>query len=112
MGFKASSGQYPGLIYNSVNGLFTNPGTVVTNNLTYHQRYACPDPSLYEKNAICSDPLLVDGTYHPYGDWDLSLSASSPAKGKGVAVSGVTADYMGNPRNNPPAIGAFEGTDW
>jgi hypothetical protein len=111
-GFKASSGQYPGLIYNSVNGLFTNPGTVVTNNLTYHQRYACPDPSLYEKNAICSDPLLVDGTYHPYGDWDLSLSASSPAKGKGVAVSGVTADYMGNPRNNPPAIGAFEGTDW
>jgi hypothetical protein len=93
-------------------GLFTNSGTVVTNNLSYHQRHPCPDPSVHEQNATCADPLLMDDTYHPYGDWDLSLSASSPAKGKGVAVSGVTADYMGNPRNNPPAIGAFEGTDW
>jgi hypothetical protein len=109
---NSSNGEYPGMIWTSVNGLFTNPGAVVTNNLTYHQRHACPDPGLHEHNAICADPLLMDDTYHLYGYWNMSLSANSPAKGKGVAVSGVTADFMGNPMNNPPAIGAFEGTNW
>ena len=111
-GFTSSSGQYPGLIYNSVNGLFTNPGTVVTNNLTYHQRHACPDPGLHEQNAICTDPLLMDDTYHPYGKWDLSLTSKSPAIGKGVEIPGVTTDFMGNPRHNPPSSGAFDGADW
>jgi hypothetical protein len=36
------------------------------------------------------------------------ITASSPAKGKGMALSGLTADYYGTTRATPPAIGALE----
>jgi hypothetical protein len=38
---------------------------------------------------------------------DFSLSGGSPAIGSGV-WNGITTDFTGAPRNNPPARGALE----
>ncbi len=48
------------------------------------------------------DPLFVSPT-------DYRLKEGSPAIGEGLAV-GLEYDYMGNSFNNPPSIGAIEGT--
>jgi hypothetical protein len=80
---NASDGnRYPGMLYTTTLALFSNPGTVISNNLTYHARQACPNPGWHEQNALCADPLLADGTYPAYGPGNASLSAQSPAKGK------------------------------
>jgi hypothetical protein len=104
--------RYPGMLYTTINGLFTNPGSVVSNNLTYRARQACPNPGWNEQNPVCADPLLADETYPVYGQGNMSLSTQSPAKGKGAAIPSITSDYLTNPRNQPPAIGAFEGMNY
>jgi hypothetical protein len=110
-GSKNENGnQYPGMIYSSVKGLFSNPGTLVTNNLTFHARKTCPDKGLNEQNAVCADPLLTDDTYHSYGYGDMSLSSASPAIGAGLAIGGVTKDFAGKKRSAPPSIGALDGS--
>jgi hypothetical protein len=48
-------------------------------------------------------PGLVDG---PGGD--LHPSAGSPAVGAGIALPGLTTDFDGNLRSDPPCLGAFE----
>lgn len=39
---------------------------------------------------------------------NIKPAVGNPAIGAGISVSGVTADYGGNLRNNPPTIGAWE----
>jgi hypothetical protein len=39
---------------------------------------------------------------------NFELQSTSPAKNSGVAVSGLTTDFNGSARPNPPSIGAFE----
>jgi uncharacterized repeat protein (TIGR02059 family) len=59
-------------------------------------------PSSYTNTPnYTTDPLFVSAT-------DFHLQSGSPAIGKGVAISGVTADYAGNNYKNPPSIGAYE----
>jgi hypothetical protein len=89
--------------------LWTNPGSVMTNNATYGQKDACPATGAGELNAICTDPGLVDETWHHYGYGNMApASGSSAIIGKGVAISGITTDYSGTTRPNPPSMGALE----
>ena len=87
---------------------FANAGSVMTNNLWDTLQTGCPASATaaYEKKPVCSDPLLV-------GESNINainpgLTSGSPAIGAGLAISGITTDYNGSTRPNPPALGAFE----
>lgn len=64
---------------------------------------------------ICADPLLVNepprqkrGTEIFPADFNFHPSGGSPAKGHGEPINGLSTDYYGHPRSNPPSIGAVE----
>ena len=106
---KGGNGRYPGAVYLSTSGLFTHPGSVYSNNATYHSRTAsCPIAAYDEINAICTDPGLTDETWHVYGFGNMAPADGSRVIGMGVAIPTVTLDQAGNLRPNPPSIGALE----
>jgi hypothetical protein len=92
-------------IYLGGGDVFANTGSSITHNLWFNMATGCPGLT-EETNAICSDPHLVQeasiNTANP------NLSSGSPAIGAGVAITGITTDYNGVTRPNPPAIGALE----
>jgi hypothetical protein len=53
-------------------------------------------------NNLVTDPKFISSS-------DYHLQPNSPAIGAGVAIPGVTTDFDGRPRGNPPSIGAYEG---
>jgi hypothetical protein len=61
---------------------------------------------------VVDDPELADAD-HAVGagscspDW-YKLTASSPARGAGVAHADMTEDYFGTSRSDPPDMGAHE----
>jgi Putative Ig domain len=93
-------------------GLYFGPNlssTIVTasNNLWSTMRTGCPDSAIPgETNYVCADPLLA-------GESNIdainpSLTSASPAIGAGTPISGITTDFNGVTRPNPPSIGAQE----
>lgn len=54
-------------------------------------------------HSITSDPLFVSKAASNF-----ALQAGSPCIGAGVAIGGITIDYTGATRANPPSIGAYE----
>jgi parallel beta-helix repeat protein len=100
------------------NLILQSSGTVTsipsTTGLTFdHNLWSRTPPSnVSSPTDVDANPLLVDPNHQrtPGGvvaDW-YRLTAGSPANGKASALSQVTGDYFGNPRNNPPDIGAHE----
>jgi Putative Ig domain len=66
-------------------------------------------------NILCSDPQLVNepaqGTIPPESvldNFNFSPISTSPAIGVGITMPGLTTDYNGSTRANPPSIGAVE----
>ncbi len=57
------------------------------------------------ENMYDADPKFVNSTAPPF---DFRLRLGSPAIKAGVSVAGVTADFDGNLRGDPPCVGAFE----
>jgi hypothetical protein len=55
-----------------------------------------------DANSLNSDPVFVT----PYTN--LHLQAGSPCKAHGLAIAGITTDYDGAARADPPSIGAYE----
>jgi uncharacterized repeat protein (TIGR02059 family) len=53
------------------------------------------------QNNLTSDPLFVSSS-------DFHLQSGSPAIGKGLAITGLTTDYVGSAVKSPPSIGAYE----
>jgi hypothetical protein len=104
------TGNYANPIYLSVNGLFSNSGSVYSNNLTYHPKsnWTCPATKYEETEAICEDPQLTDETWHLYGYGDMAPVLDSRVIGMGTTIPGVTVDYASNKRPEPPSIGALE----
>lgn len=88
----------------------TRPETFLfTNNLWFHNGnsgWGGPNTPTPEQNGIIgSDPLLrapamIDGNFRPL--------QNSPAIGAGVATEALP-DFLGQPFNTPPSIGAIEG---
>jgi hypothetical protein len=112
VGFYNSGNQaYPTPIYSSTDlNMLTWPGSSWTNNsyFGYRANWACP-AVVGESKALCTDPGLVDETYHPYGYGNMApASSTSPVVGAGVAVPTIPLDYTGLTRPNPPSIGAYE----
>ena len=54
-----------------------------------------------DANSINADPLFVSVS-------DLTPGMGGPVIGTGVSISGITTDYLGVTRNNPPTVGAYE----
>jgi len=69
----------------------------------------CPGDA-NETNYICPDitvtPLFVKEA--AINDMNVEPIAGSPLIGAGTPISGITTDYAGNARANPPTIGAYE----
>jgi hypothetical protein len=93
-------------------GIYFGPGTssgmvTASNNLWDTMRTGCPDSAIPGETAyVCADPLLA-------GESNIdainpSLTSSSPAIGAAVSISGITTDFNGVTRPNPPSIGAQE----
>lgn len=104
-----TTGQYPSPIYSNTNlNSLTNPGASWTHNLTFNAKAGWTCPQTGESSAVCADPTLTDETNHLYGYGNMTPLTGSPAIGAGITVSGVTVDFNGTTRSNPPTIGAFE----
>jgi hypothetical protein len=89
------------------------PFSTLNHNIYYNVRI-CPT----ETDSVCTDPRIagepdVTGTVpiaEPLFDavtFQLTM-ASTNAIGTGIAIPGLTTDYAGNARPNPPSIGAYE----
>jgi len=78
--------------------LFSYGGTTYTTTALL-----CSSAKAFECNAITGDPLYSDTT-----NALLDLASSSPAKAKGIAISGITTDIYKTSRIDPPTIGAYE----
>ena len=106
-----NSGQYPGLFYFE-SGIGPNQFTSRSHNIYLNVRNSgCPSTGFPDE--FCVDPLFVNepSTYldeATFDNFDFTPSAGSPAVGAGVYVPGLTTDYAGNNRPNPPSIGALE----
>jgi hypothetical protein len=88
-------------------GVFYQTGSAISNNDNYGTiTGSCPISG--ETNTLCLDPQLTDETWHLYGYGNMAPVSSSRVLGAGVAISGITTDYNGVTRPNPPAIGALE----
>ena len=102
-----SNQEAPGLYY------YSDPTDTVTanNNLEYGIRNG---DTCGENYIQCTSPLLVDEPVNPMtretelDNFDFYPSATSPAVGAGVAIPGLTTDYYGVARPDPPTEGAVE----
>ena len=86
-----------------------NSGSEIDHNLWNTMNTGCPDNSVtagYEKIYTCGDPDMVGESN--INAINPNITSSSPAINSGIAISGITTDYNGNTRANPPAIGAME----
>jgi hypothetical protein len=107
--FNAGNQANATMIFSSTDlNMLTNPGASWTNNATFGQRANWTCPHAGESNAICSDPGLIDETYHTYGYGNMAPTSGSILLGAGVAIPGITVDYNGQTRPTPPSIGAYE----
>lgn len=101
--------DYANPIFRSTSTMpMTNPGSLWSNNITFHPKSNWSCPSKGETKASCADPQLTDETWHNYGYPDATPAGGSPALGAGAAIPGVTVDVAGKARPASPAIGAFE----
>ncbi|MBB5342496.1 Ig domain-containing protein [Tunturibacter empetritectus] len=95
-------------IYLGAGNVFANSGSEIDHNLWNTVATGCPESFLagLEKIFTCGDPDLVGESN--INAINPNISSSSPAINSGIAISGVTTDYNGKTRANPPAIGAIE----
>lgn len=87
----------------------TAPETFVfSNNLWYNASDNSWSPNLpvTDTDQILADPLFVDATNE-----DFSIPPTSPAVGAGALLAAPTTDFDQLPFQQPPSIGAFEGSD-
>jgi Putative Ig domain len=97
-----------GFYIDGISNPIANAGSVMNHNLwnTLGNNYSVCTTTPGETNCLSADPLLVSESN--INAINPNLTSASPAIGAGVAIVGITTDFMGNARPNPPAIGAFE----
>jgi hypothetical protein len=107
--YYPNSGEAPGLWYVDESSV----SIASSYNIEYGLRN--DDCSSGGIGIICADPLLVSepaqGTIPPettLDNFNFHPSTGSLAIGAGIAVPGLTTDYYGVTRPNPPSIGAVQ----
>jgi hypothetical protein len=110
MGFYNGGNQAnPTPIYSNTDlNMLTNPGASWTNNsyLGYRNNWACPHPG--ESKAVCTDPGLVDETYHAIGYGNMApTSSTSAVVGAGMTIANILTDITGANMPTPSMIGAL-----
>jgi len=109
LGYSLKNAEAPGLFYMDDHSIKVS----ASHSLEYGNRPGTG--SSCRGDITCSDPRLVNEP--PQQGWtnqtfldnfDFHPTSSSPANGRGIGVSGVTTDYHGSARPNPPSIGAVE----
>jgi uncharacterized repeat protein (TIGR02059 family) len=94
-----------GVFYNGTSGVMDNlsiQNNIFSNNGRSNAPVLNTTPTNYSNSGnLTSDPLFISTS-------DFHLQTSSPAIGKGLAVSGLSVDYEGKSIKTPPSIGAFE----
>jgi hypothetical protein len=105
-----SSGSNPAAIYSSTDlKMLANPGASWANNVTFGQKAGIPCPRHGEHDAICSNPGLIDETYHAYGYGNMAPKPSGSAvRGAAIVIPKVATDFAGQTRKERPSIGAYE----
>ena len=103
--YGGKAGGPAALYYNGFTG-----ATVRSNNIFYGIGHNFNCPTGYP-NEYCTDPLLVNEPVwsgeSSLDNFNFNLTPGSPAKGAGISLPGVTTDYNGQVRTNPPSIGAY-----
>jgi hypothetical protein len=108
LGYHLSEAEPPGLFYIDDRSI----KVTASHNIEYGNRSRTGETC--DEN-ICSDPQLHGEP--PQQAWTTQTfldqfnfrpTSGSPANGRGVPVGGVTTDYFGSARTNPPSIGAIE----
>ena len=65
--------------------------------------------SLFQFNGLNSNAVTTDPLFTDPGSFDFTLQATSPARGAGVPVAGITTDFKGVSRSlSAPTMGAYE----
>ncbi len=84
-------------------------------NLFYNVRSGdCPTPLQTGETCNTADPMFVGEPASPISaesdldNFNFKPASGSPAVGAGIAIPGLTTDYTGATRPNPPSIGAVE----
>jgi peptidoglycan hydrolase-like protein with peptidoglycan-binding domain len=105
----SNSGHPPTLYYDS------DPDNSVTVAGSYNVEYGVQDGTCPGGTGmVCSSPLLVIQppsaitSELQLNNFNFNPSATSPAIAAGIAIPGLTTDYNGTTRGNPPTIGAIE----
>jgi parallel beta-helix repeat protein len=100
---------YNNTVYANVDGIFINTdssGAIIKNNIVYQSGSGVTNTgsgTILSNNLIGVDPLFIDAA-----KFDFHLRVGSPAINAGVTISGITTDFEGITRGNPPEIGARE----
>jgi hypothetical protein len=105
----ANDGLLAAGFFMGAGNVFSNAGSAIDHNLWNTMHTGCPDVSIsggVEKIFTCADPDLAGESN--INAINPNITSSSPAINSGIAISGITTDYNGNTRPNPPAIGAIE----
>jgi hypothetical protein len=109
LGYTLKGGEGPGLFYIDDRSIHI----VSNHNIEYGNRSSNSDPC--RGDILCADPRFTNepprdaGTNQTFLDnFNFLPQSSSPAIGHGTPINGVTVDFYGAPRPNPPTIGAVE----
>jgi hypothetical protein len=109
LGYSLKGSEPPGLFYIDDRSIKVTS----SHNIEYGNRSSFGDSC--RGDIICSDPRLVNQP--PQQAWtnqtfldnfNFYPKSDSPANGRGTPINGISTDYYGSPRPNPPSIGAVE----
>jgi len=106
-----NAGHYPGLFY-CESGI--GPGQFTSRNHNIHlnvRNSGCPSTGFPDE--FCVDPMFVNEPpaymdEATFDNFDFTPATGSPVVDAGIQIPGLTTDYTGNIRPNPPSIGALE----
>jgi hypothetical protein len=88
-------------------GIFAQAASKISNNVCTGMRGAGCSVSV-EKNSIFTTPMIKQTTWALWGFPDVRLGGTgTDISAAGVAIEGMTTNFAGAPRTNPPSIGAY-----
>ena len=106
---KYPTGEVPGLFYYSDHSV-----KLASDHDLFFNLRSKPCPSLGRSDLICASPEFVNqppstlSSESQLDNFNFHPRRGSPAIGRGVPVNGMTTDYFGARRPDPPSIGAVE----